>query len=552
MNALGRDRGRYPILVVDDEANNLEVFRLRFRRRFEIHTALGAEEAFRWVAEHPWPAVVVVDQRMPGRSGIEVLREIASKVKDIVGIVVTAYSDWDALFEALNSGLVYRYLLKPWQAREMEIVLQQALDHLSLLQENKRLIRQLSQMNAYLESEIKGGRERTEVLGADGGLRAVMTLAEQVASSTSTILLRGESGTGKEVMARAIHEMSPRAGGPFVKVSCAALSSGLLESELFGHERGAFTGATGQRIGRFELASGGTLFLDEIGDVPLDIQVKLLRVLQEREFERVGGSRTVRVDVRVIAATHRNLEDLIKEGRFREDLYYRLNVFPLFLPPLRRRKEDIPILVRGFIERFRGIGRTPIRGITPAALRILCDYDWPGNVRELQNVVERAILLARKDVIDIDVFDDGGGITGLLPPSEVPSDGRTGPTGGEREAARDCRDRCMASEAFGGHERDGGREAFELPSGRSSVIESHGSRSEGGSLDESSTQARGADDGFYAQLVKLERAELEGALLKARGNKARAARLLGISRTTFYYRLKKCGLWRERAEGEES
>jgi formate hydrogenlyase transcriptional activator len=246
----------------------------------------------------------------------------------------------------------------------------------------------------------------SEVVGLDPGLRQVMESVERVAATNTNVLITGETGTGKEMIARAIHDASPRRERLLVKVNCAAISAGLVESELFGHEKGAFTGAVQRRKGRFELAHGGTLFLDEIGELPPEMQVKLLRVLQEREFERVGGSETVRVDVRVIAATNRNLRGMMARGRFREDLYYRLAVFPVALPPLRQRAADIPLLVRSFLLRFARQAGRPIRDLTPEAMEALVSYRWPGNVRELQNVIERAVVLSRGPLLDLDALPD--------------------------------------------------------------------------------------------------------------------------------------------------
>ncbi|HEX6837017.1 MAG TPA: sigma-54 dependent transcriptional regulator, partial [Polyangia bacterium] len=306
---------------------------------------------------------------------------------------------------------------------------------------------------------------------------------EQVAPTHSTVLLRGETGTGKELVAHAIHINSPRESKPFVRVHCAALAAGVLESELFGHEKGAFTGAVARRPGRFELADGGTLFLDECGDIPMDVQVKLLRVLQEREFERVGGQDTIRVDVRVVSATHRNLEQQIADGKFREDLYYRLNVFPIVLPPLRERLEDLPRLVEHFVSKFNRVTGKSVRGFDHSALAALGQYQWPGNVRELENVVERAIIVARGGEVTASDLDFGrrGGVNTPLPT----------PAAGTPLSA---------------------------------------------------LQGGGAAQPLQARLHEQEKAEIVAAIDRNQGNIAGAARALGINRSTLYYRLRKHGL----------
>jgi two-component system, NtrC family, response regulator AtoC len=385
---------RFPILVVDDEVDNLDAFRFNFKKAFQIHTATGGDEALGILAAVD-VAVIVTDQRMPRMSGLELLRAARQVRPDAVGIIVTAYTDVDVLIEAINLGQIYRYITKPWDAKEIRGVLQQALERHHLVRENRRLEEQLRQYTGYLNREIHAAFDFGAIIGDSAALREVLARVEQVAPTASTVLLRGETGTGKELVAHAIHINSPRESGPFVRVNCAALAPGVLESELFGHERGAFTGAVGRRPGRFELADGGTLFLDEVGDLPMEVQIKLLRTLQEREFERVGGTETLKVDVRVVSATNRNLEAMIAEGKFREDLYYRLNVFPVHLPALRERVEDIPRLVEHFIAKFARTSGKPVRGITAEAIAVLQSFPWPGNVRELENAVERAMIVVR-------------------------------------------------------------------------------------------------------------------------------------------------------------
>src|SRR5262245_60964937 len=374
------DLSKFPILVVDDEVDNLDAFRFNFKRVFQILTATGGEEALE-ILRQTDVAVIVTDQRMPKMTGLELLRAARPLRPDSVGIILTAYTDVDVLIESINLGQIYRYITKPWDGKEVRGVLQQAIERHHLVRENLRLEEQLRQYAGYLNREIHGAFDFGAIIGDSAALREVLARVEQVALTASTVLLRGETGTGKELVAHAIHINSPRAAGPVVRVNCAALAPGILESELFGHEKGAFTGAVARRAGRFELADGGTLFLDEVGDLPMEVQIKLLRTLQEREFERVGGTEPLKVDVRVVSATNRNLESLITDGKFREDLYYRLNVFPIHLPPLRDRVDDIPRLVEHFVAKFSRTSGKAIRGVSADAIAVLTGYPWPGNVR---------------------------------------------------------------------------------------------------------------------------------------------------------------------------
>jgi len=383
----------YPVLVVDDETDNLDTFRFNFKKQFSLLTATDGDEALRILRERD-VAVIVTDQRMPRMSGLDLLRAAREVRPDAVGVILTAFTDIDVLVSAINLGQVYRYITKPWDSREVRGVLTQAIERFHLMRENRRLLDQLRGYAGYLEREVNAAFDFGTLVGRSSSLGAVLQRVEQVAPTDSTVLLRGETGTGKELVARAIHINSPREEKPFVRVNCAALAPGVLESELFGHEKGAFTGAVARRSGRFEVAEGGTLFLDEVGDLPPEVQVKLLRVLQERELERVGSSELIKVDVRVVSATHRDLEVLVAEGKFREDLYYRLNVFPVVLPPLRERSEDIGVLVEHFIEKYAQRTRARAKTFSAEALARLAAHSWPGNVRELENVVERALIVA--------------------------------------------------------------------------------------------------------------------------------------------------------------
>src|SRR5688572_11220136 len=400
------DVKRYPILVVDDEQDNLDAFRFNFRKTFDILTATSGPEALT-ILENKDVAVVVTDQRMPKMTGVELLREVRIRQPDAVGIILTAFTDVDVLIEAINLGQVYRYITKPWDAKEVRGLLQYAIERYHLQRENKRMAAQLAEYTGYLNQQLHGQFDFGNIIGDSHALREVLGKVEQVAPTNSTVLLRGETGTGKELVAHAIHINSPREHKPFVRVNCAALAPGVLESELFGHEKGSFTGALQRRPGRFELADGGTLFLDEVGDLPMEVQIKLLRTLQEREFERVGGSETIKVDVRLVSATNRNLEKMIEEDEFREDLYYRLNVFPINLPPLRDRLDDLGALTAHFVAKFaRQMGTVPVPP-APDAVTKLREYNWPGNVRELENIIERGMILAKGAQLSAQHLDFG-------------------------------------------------------------------------------------------------------------------------------------------------
>jgi DNA-binding NtrC family response regulator len=475
MPVAGLELGKYPVLVVDDEADNLDAFRFNFGKVFPLHLAGSAEEALE-IAKAQDVAVVVTDQRMPRMTGLDLLKAMRDVRPDAVGIIVTAFTDVDVLIEAVNLGRIYRYVTKPWDSKELKGILVQAVERFHLLRENRRLLAQLEQYAGVLSREAHGEFNFGAIVGDSPSLREVLARVEQVAQTAATVLLRGETGTGKEMVARAIHINSPRESRPFVRVNCAALAAGVLESELFGHEKGAFTGAVNRRAGRFELADGGTLFLDEVGDVSPDVQVKLLRVLQEKEFERVGGEETVKVDVRVISATHRDLEALIADGKFREDLYYRLNVFPITLPPLRDRPGDIALLVEHFIQKFAQSTGKAVRGADGAALGELAAYPWPGNVRELENVIERAMILTKGPTLGSSDLDFGRRLgAGALKPAAASAGG------GDGEAGRS----------------------------------------------------------FYKRISEQEKSEIIAAVERAQGNIAHAARALGINRSTLYYRMRK-------------
>jgi two-component system NtrC family response regulator len=383
------------ILVVDDEPNYLIVLsELLKEEGFEVLTAQRGEEGLKIVADTDLD-LVITDMRMPGMDGLELLKEVKSYNKDLPVIMITAFGEVEKAVVAMKAG-AYNYLVKPFNNEELLVNIRKAIEHYSLLRENLRL---------RDEARIRYGF--ASIVGKNVRMQEIYRLIEKVAPTPASVLITGESGTGKELVARAIHINSPRENSPFISVNCAALPETLLESELFGHERGAFTGATSMRKGRFELADSGTLFLDEIGDIPLPLQAKLLRVLQERSFERVGGTQPINVDVRIITATNRDLKDEVDEGRFREDLYYRLNVLHIHLPPLRERADDIPMLTEHFISKFAKMLNKPDLRISGAALRFLVALPWEGNVRELENTIERAAILCSGDVINTeDVHPD--------------------------------------------------------------------------------------------------------------------------------------------------
>lgn len=367
------------MLIVEDKASMARVLERLFasKQGFEVTTAADGAEAIARIRESDFH-LVITDLKMPNGDGMQVLQAAKEKTPGTIVLMMTAFGTIENAVEAMRHG-AFDYLLKPFSLAEIELKVEKALEQQRLQAEN-----------AYLKETIQTGFGR--LIGASSSMREIYGFIQKVAPSVAPVLILGESGTGKELVARAIHDTSPRAGRPFIAVNCAALSEGLIESELFGHERGAFTGAVAQKKGRFELADGGTLFLDEIGELPPGLQSKLLRVLQEGEYERVGGHQTLRVDARVIAATHRDLPRAIESGHFREDLYYRVNVLSVTVPPLRERLDDLPSLVDHFLSRAAGAMHKSV-AIGPDTLALLQRYRWPGNIRELENVIERAVVL---------------------------------------------------------------------------------------------------------------------------------------------------------------
>jgi two-component system, NtrC family, response regulator HydG len=372
------------LLIVDDEAIVRESLGKWFREEgYEVGTAEDASDALTRLAERRWD-LALVDIKMPGTDGIELLGRLREVAPELVVIMITGYASVDTAVRALKLG-AYDYITKPFDPDDIANTVRNALSHTRVQRENLRLRETVAEV-----------ARPSEMIGASAAMQRVFEAIETVGPTDATVLITGESGTGKELVARAIHNASPRRFHPLVVIHCGALTETLLESELFGHEKGAFTGAQYRKKGKFEIAEGGTVFLDEIGDISLKTQTDLLRVLQEREITRVGGNTPIKVDFRCVAATNRRLEDLIEEGKFRADLYYRLNVFRVDLPPLRVRRDDIPPLVDHFVRRFSEQMNKRIVRVAPAAMALLQQHDWPGNVRELENAVERAMVVAQE------------------------------------------------------------------------------------------------------------------------------------------------------------
>jgi DNA-binding NtrC family response regulator len=398
------------VLVIDDDSSLRRVLEYNLQQEgYDVYTAADGESGLQAFAERE-PSVVITDLKMPGMSGFEVLSTVKERSPATVVIVLTAFGAIDTAVEAMKLG-AFHYLTKPFNRDELKLTVKKALQ-----------LRGLSEENRLLKEELSERADFRRIVGNSRAMESVFTVVRKVADTEATVLITGESGTGKELVARAIHAGSSRRGAPFVAVNCAAIPRDLLESELFGHVKGAFTGAIRDKAGKFQLAEGGTIFLDEVGDLPLELQPKLLRVLQERVVEPVGGSCADKIDVRVVAATNADLEKWIGEGRFREDLYYRLCVIPITLPPLRERLEDIPLLLRYFCGKFGGEGVS----FSKSALERMQGYSWPGNVRELENTVERLLIMREGDQIGAGELPEKIRFDGSLPQGGVlrlPADG---------------------------------------------------------------------------------------------------------------------------------
>src|SRR5262245_62121775 len=392
------------VLIVDDEPNLRKILSAQLSRDgYDVMTAEDGEQGLQALRDHHID-LVITDLKMPKVDGMTLLREALREEPELPIVMITAHGTVDTAVEALKLG-AFDYLTKPFDKDEVRQVVAKALK-----------TRQLAEEEATTEPKDVAGA-RFGIIGQSSGLTDLYAVLERVADSPTTVLITGESGTGKELVARALHDHSSRRAKPFIKVNCAAIPKELIESELFGYERGAFTGAVSSKPGRFELANGGALFLDEIGEIPVEMQVKLLRALQESEFERVGGIKTMRVDVRLVAATNRDLKKLISQGAFREDLFYRLNVVSIRLPALRERASDTPLLVEHFLDKFNERLKKSVTGVEPEALELLCNYGWPGNIRELENVMERSVLFC--DAHKLRVEDLPAELRGVTPSGSV-------------------------------------------------------------------------------------------------------------------------------------
>src|SRR5215468_3445189 len=409
------DPSKEQVLVVDDEEElRTSIVEILTIEGFEVDQASSAEEATEKLAQTAYD-VLITDHNLPGKTGVELLEESLARYPEIIGVIITGYGTIETAVTAIKKG-AYNYLSKPFKLVELPVMVRKGLKERQLRFENQYLRKQLDEKYGF-----------DNIIGSGRSMARIFELIDSVAGLNSTVLIQGETGTGKELIAKAIHFNSPRKDQKLVSINCGAIPENLLESELFGHVKGAFTGAVQTRIGRFEQANGGTIFLDEIGNMPVTLQVKLLRVLQEREFERIGGNSTVKVDVRIISATSSNLEQMVKDGTFREDLYYRLNVIPVSLPPLRERREDIPLLVQKFVEQFCETHKLELKTVSPQVMKSLMGFDWPGNVRQLENIVERMVALTgnRVAILPTDLPEEIQNRDSLnfVPLIEIPEEG---------------------------------------------------------------------------------------------------------------------------------
>jgi DNA-binding NtrC family response regulator len=475
----------FDVLVVDDEEDNLDAFRFAFRKAFNLSYALGGEEALATI-ERLDPAVIVSDQRMPGMSGIELLTRAKERRPDTVGILLTAYTDLPVLIDALNSGAVERYIQKPWDSKELTVILRQAISTFATVRENRRLREQLAHYAGYLEREQRDPIDFGQIAGESPAVRALGERIATGAPSASPVLIEGEQGSEKEVVARAVHVGSPREERPFVKITCAAFRGDALERELFGYRRGAFDGAFDDRAGRFELAHRGTIYLEDPTHLSPSLQGRLLRVVTDGEVERIGATEAISVDVRVIVSLTPSLEEAWAGGDVLPELASRLSVFPVRLPPLRERRGDVRTLAEHFLRKYAQRNPRAATALSDEAVAKLEAYAWPGNVRELENVIERAAILSRADVIQPEHL----AFTTHRAPDPHHGVAPAGPPPAAEPAAPEPASR------------------IDLDS----------------------------------QLEDIERRELISALQRCNGNKAEVARSLGMQRTTLYYRLKKLGI----------
>jgi two-component system, NtrC family, response regulator AtoC len=493
------------ILIADDEINIRRVLEAILRRDgYDVVTASNGEEALAGMSRGIH--TVITDLKMPILDGMGLLRRLSVDFPDVPVVMITAHGSVENAVGAVKLG-AFDYVEKPFDQEQIRQIVAKALrTHM------------LSRRDARPEEAASRGRFR--LVGESTAIQQVYQVVEKVADTPSTVLITGESGTGKELVARALHDNSSRTGGPFIKINCAAIPKTLMESELFGYEKGAFTGAVGSKPGRFELAHGGSLFLDEIGEIPVEMQVKLLRVLQESEFERVGGIKTIKVDVRLITATNRDLAAEITTGGFRDDLYYRLNVVPIHLPPLRERREDIPLLVNHFITRFNERLKKQVNGIEPDAIERLVLHHWPGNIRELENVIERTILFCESSTIrTCDLPGELGGTPpqGLGPSAATPNDERV-PTAATSSGA--------------------------LP-----IVQAPTPPMSSSSMPQVGEEVGSLKEAVRAETERVERELIQRALDETAGNVTQAARKLQISRKSLQTKMKELGL-RDREQGK--
>jgi DNA-binding NtrC family response regulator len=473
------EQGR--ILIVDDE----EIMResLTDWLKEDGYEVVAVEDGFKGleVAQSSSWNVILLDLKMPKMDGLEVLKEVKKLKLDIPVIIITAYATVDTAVAAIKEG-AYDYIVKPFHPEEVGLIIKKIIERQNLIKEN-----------IMLRKELTRRYEFQDIIGKSPKLQALFELIRTIAPTRSTVLIEGESGTGKELVARAIHETSLRSDSPFIALACGALPETLLESELFGYEKGAFTGAVSQKKGKIELADGGTLFFDEIGDIDLKTQVDLLRFLQEREFRRLGGADVIKVDVRIIAATNQDLKQLVSEGKFRDDLYYRINVFTITIPPLRERREDIPLLVTHFIEKHRIETGKNIERISESALQVLMDYDWPGNVRQLENAIEHAVVITQGNIIQ---------------PESLPKLNISKPRPSWKEHNDKTHNGNWINEGLGKSEKE------------EEILKSDTTKS----------------------LEEIEKRHIINVLKETNNNISQAAKILGINRGTLYRKMKEYGI----------
>jgi two-component system, NtrC family, response regulator AtoC len=488
------------VLVVDDEADIRSLLTdLLTEEGYAVSTAETGATALEAIAAG-LPDLVMMDVQLPDQDGIALLRQLKRERPELEVIVMTAFGGSSTAIKAMEHG-AYDYVTKPFEIEDLLATLKRVFEHADMSNEVSALRLELG----------KSAAERERIVGSSKPMLEVFKLIGKVASADATVLITGESGTGKELIAEALHRASKRNPHPLVKVSCAALPETLLETELFGHEKGSFTGAMTMRKGRFETANKGTIFLDEIGEMTLGTQTKLLRILQEREFERIGSNVPIKIDIRVIAATNRNLAEEVEKARFREDLYYRLNVIHIHMPPLRERKDDIPLLVEHFLAKFRHAANAIPTSITEDALQRLVDYDWPGNVRELENAIERAVVLSRGNPITVEHL----------------------PFGDRREA----RDRAKLVQRRNRLEKD--EATLAADEAAADVAEAE---AEEAAVVAVTNGTNGESSAFKERVAALEKQLIAEALAKAGGNRTKAADDLGIYRRLLYAKIKEYGL----------